>query len=304
MRTAAAFVLFLLGMVCFAQSPRADNMMLMGVGNQTNSSGSSYNAATTAWIAAVVGAGGTVSATQSGYVNTLTGCLQTNSVWTAVIDRMWLFGSENATQASIDIVNLAVATAHGSLTFTAGSGYAGDGSTAYLSTTYAPSTAGGNMTLNSSFVLNYVTNVRATTTGAGYESGGYDSGGNHNVGLELFNSGNGSNELGNYGLNDGGTSYNLNITKTNALWIATRTGATATALYQNGSSLGTGSNASTALLTQAVYIMARNGNGAATSFTVDSDAVVAFGGGVTSGQASAISTCVNAYATSVGFNQY
>ena len=91
-----------------------------------------------AWQTAVVGAGGTVSGTQLSYVSTLIAGLKADEAW-AKLDRLWLYASESATQASIDLVARATHTLIGSPTFTANHGYAGDGSAAYIDTVYKPS---------------------------------------------------------------------------------------------------------------------------------------------------------------------
>ena len=88
-------------------------------------SGPAFDAATTAWVNAVVTAGGTVSTSQKGYVDTLIKALKTASVWTS-LSRLWLLASENTYQAGIDIVGLNTYTnvnySGPALSFTADSG--------------------------------------------------------------------------------------------------------------------------------------------------------------------------------------
>ncbi len=101
---------------------------------------SGLDPATTAWVNAVIAAGGTVSGAQQGYVNTLiTGLKADGNFLTS--DRLWLYGSENTQQAGIDIINLATWTNHGQ-TFSANHGYTGDGATTYGDTGFIESTGG------------------------------------------------------------------------------------------------------------------------------------------------------------------
>jgi len=107
-----------------------------------------FDPATTAWVAAVVAASGTVSAAQKTRVNTLIVSLKAASLFT-VLDRLWLLASENTQQAGIDIVNLnASLTVSGAPSFTANLGYICNNILKFLDTHFVPSTAGGHYVLN------------------------------------------------------------------------------------------------------------------------------------------------------------
>ena len=110
--------------------------------------------ATTAWVNAVVTAGGTVSTAQKVKVDTLIRGLKADGLF-SVLDRVWLFASENTQQAGIDIINLGTLTEHGSPTFTAGSGYAFSGSN-YLDTGIILASESRNYTLNSASSFVYI----------------------------------------------------------------------------------------------------------------------------------------------------
>jgi hypothetical protein len=101
--------------------------------------GSSFDAATLAWVAAVIAHGGTVSATQEGYVDTLIVGLKADGLFSK-LDRLWLFASENQDQALVDIIADASATNVNSTTFTANVGYTG-GSGTYIDSNFNPTTA-------------------------------------------------------------------------------------------------------------------------------------------------------------------
>ncbi len=107
-------------------------------GNERKSSVVSYDASTTAWINAVVAAGGAVSTTQKGRIDALIVALKGHGLF-STNSRLWLYGGESDhKQATIDIMGLAVATEQGSPTFGAG-GYTGNGSSMYLDLGTLPS---------------------------------------------------------------------------------------------------------------------------------------------------------------------
>src|SRR5215831_13637080 len=95
-----------------------------------------FDAATLAWVAAVVGDGGTVSATEKGYVDTLIVGLRADGLFSK-LDRLWLLASENTHQAKIDIIALQSFTLTGSPTFAANAGYTGVGDTG-IDTNFIP----------------------------------------------------------------------------------------------------------------------------------------------------------------------
>lgn len=117
-----------------------------------------YDASTTAWVNAVVAAGGTVSDTQKTRVDALIVGLKADSLWT-LLDAMWIPAGELVSQqALIDIKSLTSATAVGSPGLAAG-GYVGNGSSAYINTNF---TAYSNFTQNSCAFGYYNTTVNAT----------------------------------------------------------------------------------------------------------------------------------------------
>jgi hypothetical protein len=87
---------------------------------------SPYDAATNAWINAVVAAGGTVSDPRKVLVDTLIRGLKTDGVW-AKLDRLWIFAAENTKSALIDLVIPVTAVHVGTPTFAVDTGYTVDG---------------------------------------------------------------------------------------------------------------------------------------------------------------------------------
>jgi hypothetical protein len=86
----------------------------------------SYDAATTAWINAVVAAGGSVSTGRKTLVDNLIVGLKADGVW-AKLDRLYLLAAENTKSALIDLVALAQATEASGPTFAIDTGYTVNG---------------------------------------------------------------------------------------------------------------------------------------------------------------------------------
>jgi hypothetical protein len=100
------------------------------------------DAATTAWIAAVVAAGGSVSGTpttgRQKLVDDLIKGLKTDGVW-AKLDRLYVFAAENTQSALIDLVALAQGAPASSPTFAVDVGYTVNG-TSLVGLNYNPTT--------------------------------------------------------------------------------------------------------------------------------------------------------------------
>ncbi len=106
------------------------------------------DSATTAWVNAVVTAGGTVSAGRQTVVDNLITGLKSDGIWTK-LDRLWIFAAENTQSALIDLVSLSTGTPTNSPTFTANAGYT---CTAVVALGYVPSTNGVQFKLNTAHI--------------------------------------------------------------------------------------------------------------------------------------------------------
>src|SRR6266566_8370586 len=136
MRRAALSFLIIFGLLLSAWQVAGQGMLTLGAGSAGG--GSAFDPATTAWVNAVVAAGGTVSGTQKGFVDTLILCEKTaaNGNLFALLDRLWIHASENVTQATVDTIADASLTNHG-LSFTVSQGFTGDGATTYADSGYS-----------------------------------------------------------------------------------------------------------------------------------------------------------------------
>lgn len=262
--------------------------------------GSSLDAATTAWVAAVVGAGGSVSVTQQGYVDTLIKAYKAApGVW-SLLDHEWLYASENAVQASIDIVGLSVHTLvnDGNLpTFTANQGYQAPGADGHISLGLAPS-GGTNFTTNANSFGGYIRTSR--TSGGAAALMGTTTGGADITYLRTLN---GSNAME---FDDNAATFPTGPANTNAQgnYIISRTNSSTIVPYRNASTLSSVSSATGSRSTQNWFVLGYNNNGAINSNTSDQVASVFVGGVLDGTQAPAKNVALNAYMTSVGANVY
>ena len=132
----------------------------------------SYDAATVAWAAAVVAAGGTASTPYKDLVDTLIVGLKADGIW-GKLDRLWLFAAENIKSALIDIRAADTATAANSPTFTPDRGFTGNGSSTYIISSLNLNSGGLNYVQDSACLIGW--NNTAGDEGGALVSGGFAS---------------------------------------------------------------------------------------------------------------------------------
>lgn len=196
----------------------------------------SYQAETVSWAAAVVTAGGTVSAGRESVVDTLIAGLKTDGIWSK-LDRLWLFAAENTQSALLDLVSRSTASVVGSPTFTANSGYAANGSS-YINTNFNWATNGVTFVQNSAHIScwNLVDGADANPAiaGSGAAVEGIYPKYSDNTAIIRINDGASTGGIATIGVATG-------------LFLGNRDSSTGRQAYQNGVSLGTyASNASQA----------------------------------------------------------
>lgn len=262
--------------------------------------------ATTAWVNAVVAAGGTVSNTQKGFVNTLIVSLKAHGSWT-LLDRLWLYASENAFTAKVDLVGLASHTLSGTPTFTADRGYQQNTTAQYIDTGFSLS-SGVNYTQNSASISVYVQTSRASSgnfTAFGVNDAA--STGNQSTLHPLL----GGNIF--WGANNSGNNFD-SVAASNAQGFFTvnrsaASGVGADDIYKNSNStpIGTGTTASTTRPNLNMFVMGQNLNGTNSAPSATGDRIAMFAIGSSLGNGAAIAqfqTDINAYMTSEGANVY
>lgn len=109
-----------------------------------------YDDATERLAAAIISGGGGLSRPQKVLYDQLILRLKANALWEK-LDAFYALAAENSVAALINVRNPGTfdATAVNSPTFTAGQGFTGNGTSAYLRSNFNPSTAGGQFAQNS-----------------------------------------------------------------------------------------------------------------------------------------------------------
>ncbi len=123
----------------------------------------------TNWIAAVEGAGGTVTEARGKLINTVIYGLFVDGIY-AKLDRLWLYAGENAASALLNIVThiawvYEAATNSGSTTFTTDRGFTGNGSNMYIDSGFNPTTASSPFYVQDSACIFGWTNTTGTDSG-------------------------------------------------------------------------------------------------------------------------------------------
>jgi hypothetical protein len=230
----------------------------------------------------------------AGAVQTLICGLVTDSTY-SLFDGLYVFGTNSTTNANLNWAQNAFnLTKSGTCTFTANAGYTGDAASCVLTPNFIPLTNGVAWTANSGTVGSCVLTSRAVVQN--YVSVGVsDSTNNTSSFLQNYT---GTGYVG-WEIN-GATFTHTTISNSQGAYYATRTGSTAAALYQNGTSIATPTDASTGRAAIGVLIMAFNNAGITADWTADQVGYAFFGGGLTSGQASSIYSRLHTYLSAVG----
>ncbi len=244
-----------------------------------------FDPATLAWVAAVIANGGTVSGPREILVNDLIVGLKDDGVWLKQ-DRLWLYAAENQEAAQVDLVVNAIVTENSSPTFTPDEGYTGNGSTSFVDTTFTPSTASGVYVLDSAHM-----SVWATVP-ANNEIMGVDAGGGTN---NIYQPSSGNLQF--CGINE--TTVALSAAFSPGLVLVSRTASNAVALYNNGSSIDSDTDASTALPNEPIYVLARR-QGGANIHSASQVAAASIGAGLNSTEQGNLYSRLRTYMTAVG----
>lgn len=204
-------------------------------------------AETTAWVAAVVGDGGTVSATRQNLVDNLIVGLKADSIFSK-LDRLWLFRAENTQSALRDIVAASAATPFFSPIFTVNQGYLGV-DTSYIDSNFNPATAGSPKYIQNSAHMSVWNNTNVADAAAFAIMG---QGAGNNIYIKL-----GNDNLSYYRINDFIEEAGYAIGDPRGLLIGNRSGSNAVEAYQNGVLLGSGVGVSKAVVNGTIGILVR-----------------------------------------------
>lgn len=188
-----------------------------------------------------------------------------------------------------DAFNLAAVN---SPTFEADRGYTGNGSSSYLGTGFVPSTAGGQMSQDSAHLGVWSrTNASTGSPPIGVRNGGSS----RQTFLTLRNA-----DLSVARINQDTAGTAIASTNSIGHFVGRRSGASASALFRNGASLGTQVEASSGLPQFEIVICALNTGGVVGNFNNYQIATAHFGANLTDADISALYSAINIYLTAVG----
>jgi len=253
----------------------------------------SFDAATIAWVAAVVAAGGSVSAPREAIVDTFIRALKSAGLF-STLDRFWLLAGENIQSALIDMVSLQSATQVGT-PFSANVGVIPVSNTGYFDSNYVPSSSSLFTQDNATFggqISNSRTSAAANNTpNFGSSDAGFtvvDSFVAFSAASTLASRVNSAN------------ADSTSAAQAKGLWTCTRTGAGVGAVYLNGSSALNISQTSAGRSTTSMIIGTFK-QGASIS-TTPGDTIASFfvGSGWSAAQAANFYSAHNAMMTSLG----
>ena len=211
----------------------------------------------TAWVAAVITNGGTVSAGRQTLVDNLISGLRADGIWPK-LERLWILGAENEPQALTDIVGNTLATkvdnGAGFAAFTPDAGYTGQdssnpGTAPVINTNFEPDLAVLYKQNDAHYSAWSRTNISVANGGQLISSTGPGLNSLH----VTFGDGNVYCRI-----NDNPSSGSLGPPSTiQGHWLANRTGAGASACYQNGSLFGSPNATSDVVSGQTISLLAR-----------------------------------------------
>jgi hypothetical protein len=177
---------------------------------------------------------------------------------TGSFDAFYVFATNSQTTANLNICGTGfTGSISGTVTFTADQGYVSDGSTGFFNTGFNPSTAGGQMTLNSgSYGLCIQTSRTASTALV-------PLGGDDGTNFVLYQA---KGSIGvTFDLNDAAFA-SLAESNSQGSWIVTRSSSSLINLSLNGGTLTPQAGTSTALTNANIFILAFNSNGTASDW--------------------------------------
>ncbi|CAN5551653.1 hypothetical protein BH10PSE14_BH10PSE14_41730 [soil metagenome] len=240
-----------------------------------------YDVATTAYLAAMAVQ---PDATRAGLIDTLVVGLKSDGIW-ASLDLLVLPAAHDAQAGLVNAMNPALtATINGAMTFTADRGYAGDGSTGYIST--VTNDSGWARFSQNSLTFGCWLNVNAATLNVMGQASGT---------LLRLNPTN-------------GTSMTARICSTSSvsgavptgtgLFMANRSDANTGTIYRNGAQIGTNASYVASAFVGDPLLFGR----AATSYTTARAAALVLGGSLDATRQTALYTRLSSYLTAIGAN--
>ena len=231
-------------------------------------------------------------------INTFYLGLKSNGIYTK-IKAMYLPLWSSASANKWNLINPVDTDAAFRLTFSTGwthssSGMTPNGTSAFADTFITPST---NLTLNSMH-LSYYSRTNANT--ASNEIGSWEGNGFHYTMMSLRQSNNSNRSSSFIQCTSGSASFIDSDSL--GFYIGTRTASNSTVIYKNGTNSNSITNTSTGQSTRKIYIGVANGN--SFNYSTKQCSFSTIGDGLTSTEASNLSSRVNTLMTYFGINTY
>lgn len=242
---------------------------------------------------------GSLSTTDTTNYTTLVCGLVTDGIF-AKLDMLHIYAAINNTTALLNLISSSfTGIEHGTLTFTAFTGYTGNGSTGYIDSQFKASTASSpKFTQDSASIGTYIRTSRTMQDNS-------SSIGEIGSGFTLIRP-NQSGGIGGarFGVDVGTVTIVANGNAQGFL-VASRTGASITNLYRNssGTPISSPVTASSYLSNQFIFIGADN-SGGPEAFSTDQIAAAIIGGGLSSTDFTNLSSRINTYMTAYSVNVY
>lgn len=210
-------------------------------------------------------------------------------VWSK-LDALWVYAAADQATALTNLKSSSFAatlvTSGGTPTFTTDVGYTGGGINICVSSGFNPSTAGGNYARNDALVACWNKSPGDSATQL-FRFAGTDNG----LILFPFYDNPDPTHSTDYRINDNSDTFGDNlVADASGFWLAQRTGANATALYRNDTSVLTGNVASQALVNDTILFLSGPWQGTA----------AAVGASLNSSQRTAFYNALQTYLTGVG----
>jgi len=249
-----------------------------------------------AWAAAVVTNGGTVSAARAAIVGQFIAAEKASGAW-ALTDDYWALWAESATQGLTSLKQRRLATVTAAPTFTTDRGYDFNGTSNFISTGFIPSSHAVALTgTNQRLAVYERANVSGNTNAAGCQTTSSSR-------MEIRPR-NGTAAAGLLNSTTAPT-FTLGASDSRGYTVVSRAGGSTTmSAFKNGVQLtdATGLTVGTSLPTHSLYIGANNNAGTAASFRAASVGFAAIGAPLSAAQELAQYEAIQAFATAVGAN--
>lgn len=221
--------------------------------------------------------------------------LKANSLWTGK-DVFYVFANDGSKEfGTLNWKSPAVnqCTIINSMTWTPNIGFESNGTNSYLNTTYRPTSNAVNFTQNDNGVYYWIiNNVAGSSTATDW--GASNAGGANGIFASIRT----NTDAYVYRSNQNTNQSNANTTSS-GFYHQKRTASNATALFKNGSSVGTGTIASATRTDRAIYVGAVNIADVAAGFS-NGKQFATFGVGASlNGSESTLNNIINTYITSL-----